>query len=260
MESKWPQQLQLQDLALGLSLKDASTSSSSGIVMSVEELRLKYDNLVNEINELHSSGAFLDKDEHERRRLIWALDFWDQFGAFQPFYFCRAKLSDQTSCGCYYPSKLWHNLQKNNVYHCRLDWGLALQRINGIRELMQQSGWRKDIATWPTVGCGLKFLPWGAANVIEFEDPRTKQWVCFLATLMPEVLYTELEKYKEPFFQAVQNVNEDVLLEHIPLIYPETNPSVLGPPAGSGLSPGQRGIQAAGCSQWTNSLGTVARS
>ena len=54
----------------------------------------------------------------------------------------RAKLGDQTTCGCYYPSKLWHNPGKDNVYCCCLDWALGKQCIPKLVE--HQAGKRVE--------------------------------------------------------------------------------------------------------------------
>ena len=139
------------------------------------------------------------------------------------FYMCRAKTDGGTkTCGQYMPGKLWAKPKEEKWrFYCRAAWDQVVDTCPRTRLRMENS-WGKNRSTWPTRGCGARFVPYsrGECGVVEFKDDEG--WHAFMSVMIPAILEDEIMKHRQKFAAKAKCVTEQEIKDLMPVTYPVT--------------------------------------
>jgi hypothetical protein len=104
------------------------------------------------------------------------------------FYMCRATLKGPTTCGLYYPHKLWR--RRSRTYHC----GIGESEWAALTDL--------PFSDVQHIGCGATYRPfsYGSSMVCEFSYEGLQFSV--LADPMPVQLSMEIKKVQNSWVSA----------------------------------------------------------
>ena len=128
----------------------------------------------------------------EQAPILRALDFDDVIvKGWRVFNLCRATTHDGSTCGLFYPGKLWSRPCKPKwQFYCKLDWEVL--RAHSDQEHCAQ--WIRNLdktfpTGWPEIGCGAKFAPWkrGPSMLAEILL-ESGEWKAFLCERPPTAL------------------------------------------------------------------------
>ena len=77
---------------------------------------------------------------------------------------------------------------------------------------------------WPALGCHCKFKPWakGASMVLELHMGGGR-WKAMSADRLPAILDDETKKKQREFLATTKLLQQDDLLEILPMSFPETH-------------------------------------
>ena len=99
-------------------------------------------------------------------------------------------------------------------------YALEMERMHG-----------NDIRSWPDPGCGARFVPWrrshGHSVVVELRA-NDGIWYSFLADLPPLLLWEEVYKVREAFYESLSLLTPEEIYKHIPVTirkYDAMNPT-----------------------------------
>jgi hypothetical protein len=196
------------------------------------ELLAELESLEEQMEEAHDYTTM--KGDPEQVEYLKALDFVDALTPdLRCFNVCRAKLGSGETCGHAFPSKLWLQPDKARwKFKCQVDWQELINAhmahpgdemlMMWVRQLKTKFG--DDLAGWPKIGCGAKFVPWGKGPSIVLElKLEDGSFEAFAADRIPTILDDEIKKAKAHFYMAAKTLTPQQLKDVIPMQFPITH-------------------------------------